>query len=70
MQVIVKTFILIQIIFIKKMVVPIYLGFRSALTRVLNKYATEHNLLKKNKLTISGDDIKEGLTCVIISKNT
>ena len=34
------------------------LGFRSALTRVINKYANEHNLLKKNKLTISGDDIK------------
>ncbi len=44
------------------------LGFRSALTRVINKYATEHNLLKKNKLTISGDDIKEGLTCVISTK--
>jgi DNA gyrase subunit B len=37
------------------------LGFRSALTRVINKYANEHNLLKKNKLAISGDDIKEGL---------
>ena len=44
------------------------LGFRSALTRVINKYATEHNLLKKNKLTISGDDIKEGLTCVLSAK--
>ncbi|MDB0046737.1 DNA gyrase subunit B [Candidatus Pelagibacter sp.] len=44
------------------------LGFRSALTRVINKYAAEHNLLKKNKLTISGDDIKEGLTCVISAK--
>ena len=44
------------------------LGFRSALTRVVNKYANEHNLLKKNKLTISGDDIKEGLTCVISAK--
>ena len=44
------------------------LGFRSALTRVVNKYANEHNLLKKNKLTISGDDIKEGLTCVISLK--
>ena len=43
------------------------LGFRSALTRVINKYANEHNLLKKSKLsTISGDDIKEGLTCVLI----
>jgi len=44
------------------------LGFRSALTRVINKYATENSLLKKNKLTISGDDIKEGLTCVISAK--
>ena len=44
------------------------LGFRSALTRVVNKYATEHNLLKKNKLNISGDDIKEGLTCVLSTK--
>ena len=44
------------------------LGFRSALTRVVNKYANEHNLLKKNKLTISGDDIKEGLTCVLSTK--
>ena len=44
------------------------LGFRSALTRVVNKYANENNLLKKNKLTISGDDIKEGLTCVLSIK--
>tara|TARA_B100000424_G_scaffold271469_1_gene274288 strand:+ start:4663 stop:6708 length:2046 start_codon:yes stop_codon:yes gene_type:complete len=44
------------------------LGFRSALTRVINKYANEQNLLKKNKLSISGDDIKEGLTCVISIK--
>ena len=44
------------------------LGFRSALTRIINKYANEHNLLKKNKLTLSGDDIKEGLTCVLSTK--
>ena len=44
------------------------LGFRSALTRVINKYATEQNLLKKNKVSISGDDIKEGLTCVLSVK--
>ncbi len=44
------------------------LGFRSALTRVINKYASENNLLKKNKLAISGDDIKEGLTCVLSTK--
>jgi DNA gyrase subunit B len=44
------------------------LGFRSALTRIINKYANEQNLLKKNKLAISGDDIKEGLTCVLSIK--
>ena len=33
------------------------LGFRSALTRVINKYANDTNLIKKNKVTISGDDI-------------
>tara|TARA_B100000963_G_scaffold174129_1_gene151470 strand:- start:9861 stop:11915 length:2055 start_codon:yes stop_codon:yes gene_type:complete len=44
------------------------LGFRSALTRVINKYANEHNLLKKNKFAISGDDIKEGLSCVLSIK--
>ena len=44
------------------------LGFRSALTRVINKYAAEKNLLKKNKINISGDDIKEGLTCVLSIK--
>ena len=44
------------------------LGFRSALTRVVNKYASEQNLLKKNKVSISGDDVKEGLTCVLSVK--
>ena len=44
------------------------LGFRSALTRVINKYAGEQNLLKKNKISISGDDIKEGLTCILSIK--
>ena len=35
---------------------------------MINKYANEHNLLKKNKVSISGDDIKEGLTCVLSIK--
>ena len=37
------------------------LGFRSALLRVVNKYASEQNLLK-NEVLLSGDDVKEGLT--------
>ena len=44
------------------------LGFRSALTRVINKYANDKNLTKKNKVTISGDDIKEGLVAVLSIK--
>ena len=43
------------------------LGFRSALTRVINKYYADRNS-KKNKLTLSGEDIKEGLTSVLSIK--
>ena len=39
------------------------LGFRSALTRVINKYSSEKNAKKRNRVTLSGDDIKEGLGC-------
>ena len=44
------------------------LGFRSALTRVINKYATDANLLKKNKIALTGDDTREGLTGVLSIK--
>ena len=44
------------------------LGFRSALTRVINKYSNDKNLTKKNKVNLSGDDIKEGLTAVLSVK--
>jgi len=44
------------------------LGFRSALTRIINKYSSEKNNTKKNKFTISGEDIKEGLTAVLSIK--
>ena len=43
------------------------LGFRSALTRVINKYTADKNN-KKNKITLSGEDIKEGLTAVLSIK--
>ena len=43
------------------------LGFRSALTRVINKYSSDRNI-KKNKITLSGEDIKEGLTAVLSIK--
>jgi len=44
------------------------LGFRSAITRVINKYATDGNLLKKNKVSIEGYDTREGLTGVLSVK--
>ena len=43
-------------------------GFRSALTRTVNSYATKNNLAKDLKESISGDDIREGLTAVISVK--
>jgi DNA gyrase subunit B len=43
-------------------------GFRNALTRVVNKYATESNLAKDLKEGLSGEDIREGLACVISTK--
>ncbi len=43
------------------------LGFRSALTRVINKYSGDRNS-KKNKVTLSGEDIKEGLTAILSIK--
>ncbi len=43
-------------------------GFSSALTRVLNTYIKNHNLLKNDKLSLTGDDMREGLTAVISVK--
>ena len=43
------------------------LGFRSALTRVINRYFSDKSI-KKNKITLSGEDIKEGLTAIISIK--
>ncbi len=43
-------------------------GFRAALTRSLNDYARKNNLIKENEASLSGDDVREGLTAVISIK--
>lgn len=43
-------------------------GFRSALTRVINDYARKTGLLKEKEENLSGEDCREGLTCVILVK--
>ena len=43
-------------------------GFRGALTRTINNYIAENGLLKKDKNVITGEDMREGLTCVLSVK--
>ena len=44
------------------------IGFRAALTRVINDYARKNNLLKEKEDNLTGDDIREGLTAIILVK--
>ena len=44
------------------------IGFRSAMTRVINEYARKSGLLKEKEDNLSGDDIREGLTAIILVK--
>ncbi|MDB5161890.1 MAG: gyrB, partial [Candidatus Saccharibacteria bacterium] len=44
------------------------IGFRSAMTRVINDYARKSGLLKEKEDNLSGDDIREGLTAIILVK--
>ena len=43
-------------------------GFRAALTRTINKYAGDNKLVKENDESMSGDDIREGLTAIVSVK--
>ncbi|MAH04270.1 MAG: DNA topoisomerase (ATP-hydrolyzing) subunit B [Alphaproteobacteria bacterium] len=43
-------------------------GLRGALTRTISKYAEENNLIKKKDIALSGDDMREGMTCVLSVK--
>ena len=43
-------------------------GFRTALTRAINQHARQNNLLKEKDPAISGDDVREGLVCVLSVK--
>jgi DNA gyrase subunit B len=43
-------------------------GFRGALTRVINSYATDSGIAKKEKVALTGDDAREGMTCVLSVK--
>ncbi|MFP4098703.1 MAG: DNA gyrase subunit B, partial [Alphaproteobacteria bacterium] len=43
-------------------------GFRGALTRVLGRYADEKGIIKKERVKLTGEDMREGLTCVLSVK--
>jgi DNA gyrase subunit B len=51
-----------------KKAAPTWSGFKAALTRTINSYANANDLLKKDTESLSGDDVREGLTAVVSVK--
>ena len=47
---------------------PHLAGLRAGLTRQINHYITRNNLLKKGNISLSGDDAREGMTCILSIK--
>ena len=45
-------------------------GFKTALTRVINEYARKYKMLKEDDKNLTGDDVREGLTCILSVKLT
>jgi len=43
-------------------------GFKTALTRTLNNYGLKNGIIKSDKITLTGDDFREGITCVLSIK--
>ncbi len=43
-------------------------GFKSALTRSINQYCKNKNLIKDSSISLSGDDVREGITCILSAK--
>ncbi len=43
-------------------------GFRAAITKVFNEYGKKHNILKENDKSLSGEDVREGLTAIVSVK--
>ena len=43
-------------------------GFRSSVTRVINKFVNQSGVFEKNKIALTGEDCREGLTCVLSVK--
>ena len=68
MTAIMKAYSALPTTFRSAMAARIWRAFAAALTRIINTYAAESGIAKKEKVAITGDDAREGLTCVLSVK--